>query len=181
MIREAKSVLVEMQPTLGTDTFRGAGTNSGLRSAFFGKTLGEAELQLDLLTVQSPVSGSSLTAARTSQHTSIKDPISGTMLQLAHNHAEVVTPVMRQSQVHARNFHLRNDVDIQVAQLRQTNKVNRYTNEKVGTAGRPTGLDPTLLSGSKLRCSGGKQQQLQEQQHQHRPEAAQQQQQSGED
>lgn len=30
--------------------------------------------------------------------------------------------------------------------LRNTTKVNRYTNEKVGTAGTPTGMDSTLVA-----------------------------------
>ena len=30
--------------------------------------------------------------------------------------------------------------------LRNTNKVSRYTNEKVGTSGTPTGMDSTLVS-----------------------------------
>lgn len=62
-------------------------------------------------------------------------------------------------QVHARTFYLRRDYDITVAMLRKTNKVTRYTNEKIGTAGQPTGLDRTLqdtLAGGKLRCSKAK-------------------------
>jgi hypothetical protein len=65
-------------------------------------------------------------------------------------------------QVHARNFYLRNDADITIAMLRKTNTVTRYTNEKIGTAGQPTGLDKTLqdtLAGGKLRCSKAQEQQ----------------------
>eukprot|EP00882_Tetradesmus_deserticola_P028624 GHRQ01031892.1.p1 GENE.GHRQ01031892.1~~GHRQ01031892.1.p1 ORF type:complete len:108 (-),score=25.89 GHRQ01031892.1:354-677(-) len=60
------------------------------------------------------------------------------------------------AQVHARNFYLRSDAGITIAMLRKTNKVTRFTNEKIGTAGQPTGLDRTLqdtLAGGKLRCS----------------------------
>jgi hypothetical protein len=65
-------------------------------------------------------------------------------------------------QVHARNFYLRSDAAITLATLRKTNKVTRYTNEKTGTAGKPTGLDKALqdtLTGGKLRCSKAKEQQ----------------------
>uniref|UniRef100_A0A383VQJ0 Uncharacterized protein n=1 Tax=Tetradesmus obliquus TaxID=3088 RepID=A0A383VQJ0_TETOB len=149
---------------LGADTFKGvtAGSSaSGLRSAFYGKTMGEVELQRDLLNVQSPISGSTLTAANSQQHGIVCDPITGTPLRLSCGHAEIVTPVMRQEQVHARNFYLRSDADITIATLRKTNKVSRYTNEKIGTAGQPTGLDRVLqdtLAGGKLRCSKAKEQ-----------------------
>ncbi|KAF6264525.1 hypothetical protein COO60DRAFT_1281807 [Scenedesmus sp. NREL 46B-D3] len=147
---------------LGNDTFRGlagGSSASGLRTAFYGKTMGEVELQKDLLCVQSPISGSTLTAANSLQHGTVRDPITGTLLRLSCGHAEIVMPVMRQQQVHARTFYLRRDYDITVAMLRKTNKVTRYTNEKIGTAGQPTGLDRTLqdtLAGGKLRCSKAK-------------------------
>jgi hypothetical protein len=87
---------------LGTDTFKGitAGSSaSGLRSAFYGKTMGEVELQRDLLNVQSPISGSTLTAPNSQQHGVVRDPITGTPLRLSCGHAKIVTPVMRQEQV----------------------------------------------------------------------------------
>jgi hypothetical protein len=87
---------------LGTDTFKGltsGSSASGLRSAFYGKTMGEVELQRDLLCVQSPISGSTLTAPNSMQHGTVRDPITGTPLCLRGGHAEVVTPVMRQEQV----------------------------------------------------------------------------------
>lgn len=85
---------------LGEDTFRGlASSSSELRHTFFGKTLGEVGLQHDLLSVQSPISGSTLTAPDLARRTTVKDPISGATLQLIQQHAEVVAPVLRQQQV----------------------------------------------------------------------------------
>lgn len=87
---------------LGADTFKGvtAGSSaSGLRSAFYGKIMGEVKLQRDLLNVQSPISGSTLTAANSQQHGIVRDPITGTPLRLSCGHAEIVTPVIRQEQV----------------------------------------------------------------------------------
>eukprot|EP00882_Tetradesmus_deserticola_P029224 GHRQ01032691.1.p2 GENE.GHRQ01032691.1~~GHRQ01032691.1.p2 ORF type:complete len:156 (-),score=42.83 GHRQ01032691.1:112-579(-) len=89
---------------LGNDTFRGltAGSGaSGLRSAFYGKTMGEVELQTYLLRVQSPISGSTLTAPNSMQHGTVCDPITGTPLRVSCGHAVVVTPVLRQEQVRA--------------------------------------------------------------------------------
>lgn len=87
------------RPNLGQDTFRGLGSSSQLRNTLFAKTLGEVELQRDLLSVESPISGSILTAPDLARRTAIKDPISGATLQLVQHHAEVVAPVLRQQQV----------------------------------------------------------------------------------
>jgi len=134
------------------NTFRGLG-GSSTRRAFFGKTDGQADVQRDMLMVASPVSGCVLTAPDAARQAAIKDPISGTTLHLSSNRADIVTPILKQQQVHAKNFYLSKDIDIQIALLRQTNAVNKHTNEKLGTAGYPTGLDPALLVGGKLRCA----------------------------
>eukprot|EP00775_Hariotina_reticulata_P007013 gene7013-7227_t len=111
------------------NTFRGAG-GGNTRRTFFGKTDGQAELQRDMLMVASPVSGCVLTAPDAARQAAIKDPISGTTLHLSGNHADIITPVLKQHQVHAKNFYLSKDIDIQIALLRQTNTVNQHTNEK---------------------------------------------------
>jgi hypothetical protein len=87
--------------TLGADTFRGAGS-FGSRPLFFGKTLGQLELERSgLLKVASPISGATLTVPDGSgpnHHASIRDPLTGTVLSLWHQ-AQIVTPVLEQPQV----------------------------------------------------------------------------------
>jgi hypothetical protein len=92
----------QKHPRLGTDTFSGAGSLAGTRPLFFGKTLGQIELERSgLLKVASPISGHTLTVPDGSgpnHHAKIKDPICGTVLNLG-NQACVVTPVLTQPQV----------------------------------------------------------------------------------
>jgi hypothetical protein len=87
---------------LGTDTFSSAGSLAGTRPLFFGKTLGQMELERSgLLKVASPISGHTLTVPDGSgpnHHAKIMDPISGTVLKLG-SQACVVTPVLTQPQV----------------------------------------------------------------------------------
>eukprot|EP00878_Enallax_costatus_P033457 GHUV01036922.1.p1 GENE.GHUV01036922.1~~GHUV01036922.1.p1 ORF type:complete len:178 (-),score=20.98 GHUV01036922.1:464-997(-) len=85
--------------TLGQDTFKGIGNSSPLRGTLYGKSPGEVDVKRDLLSVHSPISGSTLTAPDVARHTAIKDPISGATLQLSKNQAQVVAPVLRQEQV----------------------------------------------------------------------------------
>eukprot|EP00877_Chromochloris_zofingiensis_P014920 jgi/Chrzof1/9682/Cz04g12010.t1 len=97
------------------------------------------------MTLHSPVSGSTLTAPDSVKCTAVKDPITGTTLTTDSGFAQVTAPVMEQPLRFARSFYLRKDIDITIQQIRSTNKVNRHTNEKIGTAGSPTGLDRTLV------------------------------------
>lgn len=87
-----------MQPE-GTNTFRGLAAGNSLRSTFFGKTMGTVQLQRDLLSVQSPISGATLTVPNKMQHGALKDPITGTTLHLGHGQSDIKTPVVKQQQV----------------------------------------------------------------------------------
>lgn len=107
--------------------------------------LTNAFLYAGLMTLHSPVSGSTLTAPDSVKCTAVKDPITGTTLTTDSGFAQVTAPVMEQPLRFARSFYLRKDIDITIQQIRSTNKVNRHTNEKIGTAGSPTGLDRTLV------------------------------------
>lgn len=127
--------------SLGSDTFRSGFTGSSSRSEYFFKNPGEIEQYRDgLVRVQSPISGSILTTTTRSK-LAVQDPITGTTLKLDQGHAQITTPVVKQGMVHSRKFRLSRDVDITIQQLRGTKHVNRNTNEKIGTAGTPTGMD----------------------------------------
>lgn len=74
----------------------------------------------------------------------VRDPIAGCVLHLEGQRAIVTFPIQKQQLIRTRGFYLTKDIDNTIQTLRSTTKVNRYTNEKVGTAGTPTGLDNTL-------------------------------------
>lgn len=123
------------------------------RNTIFGKTLGEVERVSGGLTLRSPVSGATLTcqaptAGSVRRAVTVRDPVSGTVLRLSGSRAHVTAPVLRQRQVHARTFHITRDIDVAIALLREARGFGRATNEKLGTAGTPTGLAKELLSGS---------------------------------
>lgn len=92
----------QLHAGLGADTFSGPGSLGTHRPAFFGKTLGQMELERSgLLKVASPISGHTLTVPDGSgpnHHAAIKDPITGTVLKLD-GQAKIVTPVVIQPQV----------------------------------------------------------------------------------
>lgn len=129
------------QVTLGSDTFRSGLTGSCARSELFFKCPGDIESYRDgLVRVQSPISGSIL-ATTTRCKLSVQDPITGTTLKLDQGQAQVTAPAQKQALVHSRRFRLVRDVDVTIQTLRNTKHVNRNTNEKIGTAGTPTGMD----------------------------------------
>ena len=132
----------------GLDTFRKAASTLS-RSVLYGKNDGEVhEERAGLRVVESPVSGSTLVIADPGRLQAVKDPITGTVLSISSAHANVTAPLQKQPQVHSRKFYLQRDVEITIQQLRGTNKVNRHTNEKMGTSGTPTGLDASLVTRS---------------------------------
>lgn len=128
------------------DTFRGTLNASLLRSTLYQKNAGVVEhLTSELVHVESPVSGVMLTSTG-SRKNNIRDPICGAVLHYDNTIATVTAPVRKQQMLHSRKFFLTKDVDLTIQTLRSTTKINRFTNEKVGTAGTPTGLDTTLIA-----------------------------------
>jgi hypothetical protein len=77
---------------------------------------------------------------------SVRDPISGAVLALHGGAAAPAPPPprVRQPQVHTRTFFLGSALDVAIQQLRSCPAVSRCTNEKVCTAGTPTGVGPAL-------------------------------------
>ncbi|MEW5309252.1 MAG: hypothetical protein WDW38_001151 [Sanguina aurantia] len=128
------------------DTFRGTLNASLLRNTLYQKNAGAVEhLTNNLVHVESPVSGVKLTSTSTRRN-NIRDPICGAVLHYDTTVATVTAPVRKQQMLHSRSFFLTKDVDLTIQTLRSTTKINRYTNEKVGTAGTPTGLDTSLIA-----------------------------------
>lgn len=129
-----------MAGLLGTDTFRGTANSTLMRTALYNKNGGDIDVHKSgLLRLESPISGNLLVSTASAQQ-KLRDPISGTNLRYAGGHAVVTTHAMKQELVCSRKFYVTKDVDITIQTLRNTTKVSRYTNEKVGTAGTPTGL-----------------------------------------
>eukprot|EP00798_Chlamydomonas_sp_ICE-L_P020962 gene20962-27817_t len=79
-------------------------------------------------------------------YSQIRDPIAGCNLRLNGDRASVTTPASKQNMAFSKKLYTTKDVDVTIATLRATTKVSRYTNEKVGTAGTPTGLDTRIGS-----------------------------------
>jgi hypothetical protein len=129
---------------LGGNTFRDA-TSTMSRSALYAKNGGEVDDgRAGLRVIQSPLSGSTLVTTAFGRATAVKDPITGTVLSVIGAHAHITAPLQKQPQVHSRMFYLQRDVEVTIQQLRSTNKVNKFTNEKIGTSGTATGLDASL-------------------------------------
>lgn len=131
----------------GMDTFRGTGLDSSmLRTGLYQKNEGDYNVERSTLTrTDSPISGNMLISLMRTDH-KIRDPIAGATLKYTGDRAVVTTPVQKQQQHHSKQFWLTKDVDITIQTLRNTTKVSRYTNEKVCTAGTPTGMDKSLKS-----------------------------------
>lgn len=116
-----------------------------LRSTLYAKNTGTIEENKNgLLRVDSPVSGH-LLVQTTSVSRATRDPISGTVLKHENRGATVTAPAQTQQLLHSRKFHVQKDVDVTIQTLRNTTKISRYTNEKVGTSGTPTGVDRSLI------------------------------------
>ncbi|KAG1657221.1 hypothetical protein FOA52_011509 [Chlamydomonas sp. UWO 241] len=124
----------------GEDTFRGTNGSSLLRSTLYEKNSGDTRTdRCGLVRTQSPVSGNTLLST-TSGASTVKDPISGSHLHFSGSTAEVRTPAQKQQFLHSRNLYLTKDIDVTIQILRNTTKVSKYTNERIGTAGTSTGL-----------------------------------------
>lgn len=133
----------------GMDTFRGTANSTLLRTGLYSKNNGIVEVNRNgLVRTESPISNSLLVSvASTTQ--AVRDPISGTLLLYRSGCAEVTAPSSKQPMLHSRSFHLKKDIDVTIQQLRSTTGFSRKTNEKVGTAGTPTGLDKSLSAFTK--------------------------------
>ncbi|KAJ9519869.1 hypothetical protein QJQ45_014581 [Haematococcus lacustris] len=136
-MREAGSSL----PTLGTDTFRHT-RSSLLRTSLYNKNDGAVTEVLGTTRTSSPASGDMLLTVSRSQR--VRDPLTGATLSIKGGHAQVTTPVQKQQMRFSKQFYVTKDVDITVQTLRNTCKVSKYTNEKIGTAGTPTGMESSL-------------------------------------
>uniref|UniRef100_A0A7R9VH70 Uncharacterized protein n=1 Tax=Chlamydomonas euryale TaxID=1486919 RepID=A0A7R9VH70_9CHLO len=126
------------QAMSGTDTFRGVAGASLLRSTLYSKNPGETSIDRSgLVRTESPISGNLLIS--TGKH-AVKDPIAGCTLNFLGDRAITAAPAQKQQMLHSRNLYLTKDIDVTIQTLRNTTKVSKYTNERVGTAGTPTGL-----------------------------------------
>ncbi|KAG2454380.1 hypothetical protein HYH02_001403 [Chlamydomonas schloesseri] len=133
---------------VGTDTFRGTSASStASRMSLYSKNGGEVGLDntCNVLRVESPISGDLLVAPLARNWGNVRDPVSGTPMRFHGEMAVLQTPGAGNQLMRHRNFYITKDVDITIQTLRSTTKVNKYTNEKVGTAGTPTGIDPSLM------------------------------------
>lgn len=111
------------------------------------KNAGEYTIdKIGLTRTNSAVSGNLLVSTVNKNRSGVRDPMSGTPLRYVGAQARVTTPMAKQQMLYSRSFYLTKDVDISIQTLRNTTKVSRYTNEKVGTAGSPTGLDQKLTA-----------------------------------
>jgi len=134
---------------VGNDTFRGTLGSTLLRTELYQKNFGNTTIDRSgLVRTDSPVSGNLLLSTKSKTH-KIRDPIAGCTLKYVGAQATVTAPVQKQQMQFSKQFYLTKDVDITIQTLRNTTKVNRYTNEKVGTAGTPTGLDKVLTAYTK--------------------------------
>ncbi|GIL93141.1 hypothetical protein Vretimale_19365 [Volvox reticuliferus] len=135
---------------VGMDTFRGTtglDATTSSRTSLYSKNDGNVSLDNTavVLRVESPISGDLLIAPVAKNRSGVRDPISGTPMRYEGDAAIVRTPAAANQFMRTRKFYIDKDVDITIQTLRSTTKVNRNTNEKVGTAGTPTGMDPALL------------------------------------
>jgi len=134
------------------NTFRGTLGASMLRGTLYQKNTGDvAQDELGLVRTSSPISGS-LLLSRSTAHGHVKDPMTGTTLHRQGATAVVSTPVQKQQLRFSKKFYLTKDVDISLQTLRNTTTVTRYTNEKVGTAGTPTGMGSSLKAYQEVRA-----------------------------
>ncbi|KAG2487009.1 hypothetical protein HYH03_014380 [Edaphochlamys debaryana] len=134
--------------TVGLDTFRGTGMNStASRMSLYSKNGGDVRVDNTgvVMRVESPVSGDLLITPVAKNRPGVKDPVAGTPMRYHGGTALLQTPATNNQFLRTRKFYITKDVDITIQTLRNTTKVNRFTNEKVGTAGTPTGMDPALL------------------------------------
>lgn len=117
---------------VGTNTFRGTRGSTFLRETLYAKNEGSyATDSQQLRRTDSPISGN-LLVSRESMSRKLKDPISGTLLRYSGGRAQVTAPLMKQELNRSKEFYLTRDIDVTIQQLRNTTKVSRYTNEKVG-------------------------------------------------
>ncbi|KXZ46264.1 hypothetical protein GPECTOR_45g134 [Gonium pectorale] len=98
-----------------------------------------------VLRVESPISGDLLVTPVAKNSAGVRDPVAGTTMRYEGGSAVLQTPGDANALMRSRRFYIDKDVDITIQTLRATTKVSKYTNEKVGTAGTPTGMDPALL------------------------------------
>ncbi|GFR51600.1 hypothetical protein Agub_g14024 [Astrephomene gubernaculifera] len=134
---------------VGLDTFRGAQTfnSTACRMSLYGKNEGEVALDNTgaVLRVHSPISGDLLVTPVAKNRPGVRDPVAGSPMRYHGDAAVLQTPAAANGFMRTRKFYIDKDIDITIQTLRNTTKVNKYTNEKVGTAGTPTGMDPALL------------------------------------
>lgn len=132
---------------LGKDTFRGVGPDSTmLRTELYNKNEGHHTVKHDgLARTESAVSGNILVSAH-QRKDKIRDPIAGCSLRIHGDRATVTAPATKQQFAFSKKFYNTKDIDLTIQTLRNTTKFNRYTNEKVGTAGTPTGMDKRLTT-----------------------------------
>ncbi|PNW70729.1 hypothetical protein CHLRE_17g732150v5 [Chlamydomonas reinhardtii] len=132
---------------VGTDTFRGTNASStASRMSLYSKNGGEVGLDntCNVLRVESPITGDLLVTPLARNRAGVRDPVSGTPMRYHGEMAVLQTPGAGNQLQRHRKFYITKDVDITIQTLRNTTKVSKYTNEKVGTAGTPTGIDPAL-------------------------------------
>lgn len=139
--------------SLYSESFRpGSSLSSYFRTQLFNKTDGlvneDATSGGMLLRCSSPISGASLLIRPTTaqQQSHVRDPISGATLRIEGRTAKLSLPVHKQPSFRSRTLYLRSDVENTINVLRNTNKVSRMTNEKIGTAGTPTGRNDPLFN-----------------------------------
>lgn len=132
--------------SVGRDTFRGTFGSTASRQSLYSKNGGERspDNTCTMYRVESPVSGNLLITPLSRNRPSVRDPISGTPMRYCGNVAVVTTPGQVNQFSRCRRFFISRDVDVTIQTLRNTTKVSKYTNERVGTAGTPTGMDRTL-------------------------------------
>ncbi|GMH33581.1 hypothetical protein BSKO_01415 [Bryopsis sp. KO-2023] len=117
-----------------------------LRQTLYQKNDGKvAKCRSGFMEVESPISGANLTVTHPTGRF-IKDPVTGTALEMQNGRAVVTTRDMNQDFLRSRKFRVQDDIDITIQQLRRTTYVNSRTNEKIGTSGSPTGMDPCLTT-----------------------------------
>uniref|UniRef100_A0A7S0UQF1 Uncharacterized protein n=1 Tax=Polytomella parva TaxID=51329 RepID=A0A7S0UQF1_9CHLO len=132
---------------VGKDTYRGSLNNTATRLSTYSKNSGDIVIDNSntFVRLESPISGNLLLTC-TGTNNKVKDPISGTPLLREGNAVRPVTPVSKNISRYSKNFYTTKDIDITIQTLRQTTTVNKYTNEKVGTAGTPTGMGKSLTA-----------------------------------
>ena len=137
--------------TLHSESFQpGSSLSSYFRTQLFNKTDGlvneDKSSGGQLMRCSSPISGASLQLRPSSQRQSyVKDPISGATLKIEGRTAKISLPMQKQPFVRSRTLYLRTDVENTINTLRNTTKISRNTNEKIGTAGTPTGRNDPLF------------------------------------